>query len=220
MRKLLLSVLLSIPMLANAALIQIDEGATIQTGSLSYDGAGGALVGTDIVFSLATGADTPVNQGSTLTCTNCLLNFTTGANTLEGPGLWQWLAGGSFSLDGDLYDGVTLLQSGNLLTGVFDAPPPPTAIGAGSSLLFVSIGSVAAAQPLVDYFGIVDNAFAFANTELALQSCNINGGTGAFACGLANADLAVTAAAVPTPATAMLFGIGAAGLVASQRKRK
>jgi len=212
MKKLIFSMLLMMSAMANAAYIAIDEGATIQTGSISYDGAGGALVGTGIIFTTATGGGaTPLNNGSTLNCVNCVLNFITGLNTLEGPAIWQWLAGGSFDVTGDLFDGITPIASGTLLSGIFDAPPAPTSVGGGSSMLFVATGGVTAAQGLVDYFGITNDFFTFANTELALGSCNIDGVTSGFSCGLQNADLAIQAAAVPVPGTLLLMGLGLLG---------
>jgi len=219
MKRFLITLMLPmmVSMSASASLVTIDEGADIQTGTLTYDGIGGALIGTDINFSLATGVDTPVNQGSVLDCQSCLLNFITGANNQEGPAVWRWDTGGSVSLDGDLYDGLNLITSGNLLSGTFNSIDP-LAVGGGSSLLFASVGNVVAVQALVDFFGIVNNSFTFANTELALQSCTFAANAG-FGCGIDNADLAI-ANAVPTPASMPLFGIGLASLLLAARKRK
>lgn len=213
---IILPLLMMVSSLSFASLITVDEGSDVQTGTLTYDGAGGALIGTAINFSLATGVDTPVQQGSVLSCQNCFLNFVTGLNTVEGPGVWRWLTGGSISLDGDLYDGANLITSGNLLSGVF-SNIDPLAIGGGSSLLVSTVGDVTAAQPLVDFFGIVNNEFDFVNTELALQSCAFNGA--GFGCGIDNADLAI-ANAVPEPAPLFLMGSGLMALGLFARKKQ
>src|SRR5687768_4296997 len=79
---------------AQAATITFDQ--IIDGGTLSYDGAGGALVGTDISMDTITASGVP-NPGI-LTCVGCVLNFTTGANTLEGPAFWNFASGGTFTI--------------------------------------------------------------------------------------------------------------------------
>ena len=63
-------------------------------GTLTYDGAGGPAIATDVVFVNIQGNETPLNSGITLACVNCSLDFTTGANTQEGPPGWVWDGGG------------------------------------------------------------------------------------------------------------------------------
>ncbi|MGL4564327.1 MAG: hypothetical protein ACRCVD_03460 [Halioglobus sp.] len=214
--------LLMMTSMAQAGFISLDEGATPQTGTISYDGLGGALIGNDILLTTATGGGgVPLNDGNTLSCVSCLLDFSTGLNLVEGPALWQWATGGAFALTGDLYEGINLLFSGVLVSGAFDAPNPIAlgGGGAGSGALIVGVGSGLLAQDLADYFGI-GTAMRFATTQLALNSCDPGAEVGSFYCALQDNDLAVeAAAAVDAPATALLFGIGAAGLVATRRKK-
>ncbi len=77
-----------------APLIDFDQ--VVDGGSLSYNGTGGALIGTDISFDLVQGIDTPSEAGTELDCIGCLLNFETGTNLSEGP-LYQWRGGGPTS---------------------------------------------------------------------------------------------------------------------------
>ena len=216
MKYLMAIPLLLMSLVVNAGLINFDEGATTQTGTLTYDGNGGAAVGTDIIFTTIDGVATPLNSGSVLECRGCELDFLTGLNTLEGPALWQWMAGGSFTVTGEAYDGATLIASGTLLAGTFGGTP--SVVGNAASALFVSLGVDEKHDDLEAFYGYdPDQPWVFAHTNLALDSCVAAGGAGGFACDVNNADLA-NASRVPTPATAMLFGIGAAGLVASRRR--
>jgi hypothetical protein len=208
-------------MTAQAGLIGFDEGADPQVGTFSYDGLGGGAVGSGINFSTIDGVDTPANAGSVLECRGCLLEFITGANTLEGPAIWQWLAGGSFAVTGDAYDGATLVASGALLTGSFSAGSFSLGNGVnGGNQLFVGVGTDAKHEGIVDYFGYdPGTAFSFATTNLSLLGCTNSGGSGGFNCNVSNADLD-NAANVPLPATAFLMAIGAAGLVTARKKAK
>lgn len=214
---------------STASVIAFDEGASIQGGTLHYDGLGGALFGSNIDFTTSIGVDTAANQGpgGSLACVSCLLNFETGANIQEGPGLWTWASGGAISLTGTLMDGLTQIATGTLLDGMFSGTPG--AVGGGGSILFAGIGEIDLASSISAYFGEGGSGFSFATTELALGSCEQSRPTarsflvptGGFNCNLHNADLALTAAAVPNPGTLALFGAGLIGLSRLvKRKRK
>lgn len=206
-------------MTLQAGVIGFDEGADQQVGTFSYDGIGGGAVGSGINFSTIDGVDTPANAGSVLECRNCLLDFVTGANSVEGPAVWEWLAGGAFTVTGDAYDGATLVASGALLTGAFNSGSFSLGSGgANSGQLFVGVGTDTKHAGLVDYFGYApDQSFAFATTNISIGSCNDAGGVGGFSCNVVNADLD-NLATVPIPSTAMLFALGAAGFVASRKR--
>lgn len=185
--------------------IAFDEGPVLQTGTISYDGAGGPLIGADIEFITATGGDTPVMSGvpDALACINCLLNFETGGNVVEGPAAWVYNGGGALTLSGELWNGAVQIFSGNILDGVFTGAP--TVIGGSTSALFAGAGTVQAADELQNYFGLSAFTFAFANTELALGTCSAFGDPGGFDCDLQNADLAVSATRVPVASSAALM---------------
>jgi len=135
-RVLVVLALLLVPGMALAAAKLTFDNPTVDGGTLTYDGVGGPLVGTDIIFQQVIGVDTPANGGTSLFCwpVNCVLNFTTGDNTLEGPPIYTFLGGGSLTLTGGLNtaidgSGVQVVPGGTLLAlnGSFDTP----AIGLG-----------------------------------------------------------------------------------------
>ena len=130
-RVLVVLALLLVPGMALAAARLTFDNPTVDGGTISYDGAGGPLVGTDIIFQQVIGVDTPANGGTSLFCwpVNCLLNFTTGDNITEGPPIYTFGGGGSLTLTGGLNTkidgtGVQVVAPGTLLAsnGNFDLP--------------------------------------------------------------------------------------------------
>ena len=183
-------------------------------GSLTYDGAGGPLVGADIVFVEIQGDGTPLNNGVTLQCTDCTLNFTTGANTQEGPSQWIWDGGGTFTLTGDI--AALGLDDAVLVSGTFTGTPnTPGLVSTDSTALFVSIGIDTKHTELASFYGL-GTEFKFANTEIALGTFT-DLPDGSFSATPNQADLVNTA--VPEPATLLLLGSGLAGVGAFNRRR-
>jgi hypothetical protein len=196
--------------------IVIDTNPGGGGGTLTYDGAGGPAIGTDIVFVNLSGVDTPLNNAVTLACVNCALDFTTGANLQEGPGqLWVWDGGGSFTLTGDIP--ALGLVGATLLTGTFTGTPnTPGLAGTDPNALFLALGTDTKDSTLASFYGLGPD-FVFANTEIALGTFTSDPVTGAFAAVPNQADIVNAAQAVPSPATWLLLGLGMAGLVAVRR---
>ena len=214
----ILATLLMTVSIASAGNIGFDEGALTQTGTISYDGEGGSLIGNSIVFSTILGTDTPSNAGSILTCTSCMLNFLTGANTLEGPTQWNFGAGGLFSVTGTVFNGAVQIATGNLLSGTFGLQS--SVIGTSGSGLFVGFGADSKHDDLEAFYGYPANkSWDFASTTLSLNTCSAPG-NGGFSCGVLNADLNNVSVDVPSPGPVGLMGAGlfALGLVARKRK--
>lgn len=205
-----------------AAAIMLDFDQVIDGGTISYDGAGGALIGTDIEFDLVQGNGTPSNDGVTLDITGGVLNFTTGNNSLEGPNLWTFGSGGTFSLSGTVTDpgaGGAVVATGTLLSGSFTGSP--VAIYDGTSQINVSaFGIDEKNQDLLDYFGITGNDFVFSNTEIASSNVVV-GADGSFSGDVTEADLVNTSQEIPEPAAVAVWSVlGLIGIVAYRRRNR
>ena len=176
-------------------------------GTMTYDGAGGPLIATNIAFVEIMGVDTPANSGGVLACTNCLLNFTTGANTQEGPPGWVWDGGGNFTLTGDVPSlGLT---GATLISGSFTATDNTPGLAASDvTALFFAIGVDSKDPTLASFFGLTPTGFTFANTEIALNTFT-PGADGAFSAIPNQADIINTQlAVVPNPSAMLLVGLG------------
>jgi PEP-CTERM motif len=229
MRALSLSVLLAAAPAAALPTINIDQGtgAGQAGGTLTYDGAGGPLIGGGIGFGVLAGFDTAANAGVSLFCVpNCTLGFQTGPNTAEAVGLpggveqWTWAGGGTFVLEGTLNtasDGTgTEVATGTLLTGAFDAVSG--VVGTEGRLLVVGIGEDRKIAELLQFYGLpAFLPFRFANTEIVASGLTVDP-DGSLSGEVTNADLTNTG--IPEPGTLLLFGSGAAGLAFVRRWRR
>jgi hypothetical protein len=152
-----------------------------------------------------------------LDCVDCILNFETGANTLETGAVWIWEGGGSFEITGTIMDGATEVASGILLAGSFDGPVPAFAsLGAGPKLTFSGTGFDQKNDDLLAYFGVANNEFIYANSEISAIGCTPGAGFG-FSCAVDTADVTNTnipgggGGDVPEPGLLTLFGLGLLG---------
>jgi hypothetical protein len=200
---LLPSVVLAVPVL------KFDD-PILPGGTVTYYGAGGPAIGTNILFQSIQGLETPFNAGVTLTCVGCELDFTTGANLSEGPPLWNFGPGGAMTLTGAIPAQGTFpgVPAGTmLLSGAFTGTP--NEIIGESFGLFAALGVDVKNETLATFFGL-PTSFIVATTSI--QGPVTTEATGAFAGTVVNADLNNLAVAVANPATAWLVGLGLMGL--------
>lgn len=208
---------------ASATSINFDQNrASNPSGTLSYDGNGGSLNGTNISFTYL-----DVDNGQSLECTTrCMLNFSTGNNTSEadGQGPYTFAGGGTFTLTGALADadtGEAIPGTGSeepLLSGSFDG----TQTGASNykSFSFIGNGSTSVSQSFLTYLGLdSDTPFAFINSTFSLGK-TVFDDNGGFTGDISNADLTVRD--VPEPSELAMFGMGlmllGGGLYARRRR--
>ncbi|BAU65761.1 hypothetical protein STA3757_31520 [Stanieria sp. NIES-3757] len=200
---------------AEAAVIQFDD-KTVNGGTLSYDGNGGSLVGTNLLLDTVLGIDTPANNGKTLSCVGCKLNFATGANISESP--YEFASGGSVTITGKILDGLTEIVNGTLLTGQFTE----NIVGsvAGSFAVFSGIGIDSVNSVLSSYYGVDTTDFTFAQTSIAAKNVKVNPNKG-FSGTVTNTDFDTTPKTTPEPtATLGLLAVGALAANSTAKRKK
>ncbi|MGB7757923.1 MAG: PEP-CTERM sorting domain-containing protein [Salinisphaera sp.] len=202
---------------ASASLINFDQAnAQSPTGSVSYNGKGGALTGSGISFDEVSlnGGATPAGHNDTLTCKSCSIDFKTGDNLSEGGEnqVWTFAGGGNFTLSGTVMDGSQTVADGMLFNGTFNDGGTQMVVSNGSDSLNATLsGKDDFNGALASYFGLSNNTgFDFSNTEIALGNATF-GSNGSFDSGqLQNADVTVESSDVPEPSQFGMFGIGLA----------
>jgi hypothetical protein len=195
---LVLTLFLAAAVEAQTPNLKFDDPTT-PGGTVAYDGAGGAAIGTDILFQSITGLDTPQNAGVTLTCPDCSMAFTTGANISEGPPLWNFGPGGTITITGAI-PSLALPAGTTLLSGSFVGTPNEV-IGSGGQLgLFLAGGLDVKNETLAAFFGLDPTNFIFATTSI--QTATTLGADGSFSGIVVNADLNNTA---PVPGEGCLL---------------
>jgi hypothetical protein len=212
MRLGLLIGLLIMPMTALAVPVLKFDDPTLPGGTVTYDGAGGPAIGTNILFQSIQGLGTPLNADVTLACVGCELDFVTGANVSEGPPLWNFGPGGTLTLTGAI-PGVGLPAGTVLLSGTFVGTP--NEISGEDFGLFVAVGTDTKDATLAGFFGLTATDFIVATTSI--QAILLPDATGAFTGTVVNADLNNLQAVVPMPATAWLLALGLLAVGAAAR---
>ena len=195
-------------------------------GTLTYDGVGGPLIGTDIVFEQITGDGTPLNNGATLTLVDGRLNFTTGPNSAEPGPIYAWDGGGSFVLTADavlddaLNDIIVPANDTVIMTGTFVGDPTIAAIGivGFNQILISAFGLDEKHADILTYFGLSPNEFRCASSNISASNLVIDPQTQGFSASIAEADIVNTL--IPEPSTLALAAMGFAGLVTLSWRRR
>jgi len=203
------------------------DDPTAPGGTIFYNGIGGPVVGTNILFQTVTGLGTPLNAGAAnkLTCYNgdCLLNFTSGSNITEGVGVgttWTFAStSSSFAVTGSLQDPSTNpIASGTLLSGFFTLDVAFKRTPDATSGQFDGAGFDVKNIDLLTYFGLQNYSFNFSNTEITLGSTTYTAAHG-FTGTVNNADLNNLGSPIPEPGTLILLGSGLLALCVAARRR-
>jgi PEP-CTERM motif len=221
---LVTGLVLALPMSARAEAILKFDDPDGPGGTISYDGAGGPAVGTNIRFQSILGLGTPENNGVMLTCAGCLLNFQTGTNSGEGSlgGVpWLFAGGGQITIVGAVPQ-LGLGEGTTLLSGVFSGVSIEQ-IGSATFGNFAGQGFDVTDPTLAAFYGLAEN-FSFSTTAIQFGVVQANGEEGSFTGSIGNADLnnmaAVPPAQVPYPATMLLIGAGLFGARVLRRARE
>ena len=210
----------------SAMAVELDFNISAPTsGTISYGGGSGALIGSSIEVDNVVGLSTPANANVTSICVSCVLNFTSGAETTAGGptgpnnGWWSFGSGGTITITGgvQLQSGTDISLGSTLLTGSFTSAFVQDLGGQGFKVTFGSFSDTKNAD-LLSYYGLTPGT-PFQGA-LTLLFGSTNGGIGsAFTSTSVFSGNVVNAPAVPVPAAVWLFGSGAAALVGLAKRR-
>jgi hypothetical protein len=207
----------------SAMAVELDFNISAPTsGTISYDGSGGGLIGTNIEVDNVVGLSTPANGGVTSTCLSCVLNFTSGSlNGSGGPnpnnnGWWRFGSGGSITITGgvQLQGSTDIALGSTLLSGTFSSAFVQD-LGSSFKVTFGSFTDTKHAD-LLAYYGLTPSPFEGALTLLFGSS---NTGVGEAFASTSVFSGSVVNTPVPLPAAAWLFGSGLVGLMPAMRRQ-
>lgn len=195
------------------------------SGSVSYAGTGGGLIGSNIDVDTVVGQSTPANANVTSTCVACVLNFTSGSLSNSGgpnpsnSGWWRFSGGGSITITGGVdFTGSTpdISTGSTLLSGSFGSAFVQDLGAPGFQVTFGNFTDTKDAS-LLSYYGLPGGTY---NGALTLLFTATNNGTGsAFTSTSLIGGTISNVAAVPVPAAVWLFGSGLLGLYSAARRK-
>jgi hypothetical protein len=205
--------------------VELDFNISAPTsGTISYDGSGGGLVGSNIEVDNVVGLSTPANNNVTSLCLSCVLNFTSGSLTgAGGPppsgannGWWSFGSGGTITITGgvQLQGSTDIALGSTLLSGTFNS----AFVQDLGSQFKVTFGSFTDTKhiDLLAYYGLTPSPFEGA---LTLLFGSVNSGVGEAFTSTSVFSGNVVNAPVPLPAAVWLFGSGLVSLLPVIRRQ-
>lgn len=121
------------------------------TGSFSYAGGAGPLVGFGVDVAAVVGLGTPLNDGVTRTCVGCKLTLQTGPFIGSTLSTWAFAAGGSIALTGGI--DLVVPPGSVLLSGLFTGDVVVQA-SAGTLEITGAAFSDVKVNELLDFYGL------------------------------------------------------------------
>ena len=188
------------------------------SGTISYGGGTGALIGSNIEVDNVVGLLTPVNANVTASCLSCTLNFTSGALSNSGgpnpnnSGWWRFGSGGSITITGgvQLQGGTDIALGSTLLTGSFNSAFVQDLGVQGFQVTFGTFTDTKHPDLLV-YYGL--NPGTPFEGALTLLFGSTNGGVGSAFTSTGVFSGNVVNSPVPLPGALLFFGSGLMGLL-------
>jgi hypothetical protein len=197
------------------------------SGSVSYAGGGGALIGSNIEVDNVVGLSTPANANVPGFCLSCVLNFNTGGLiNAGGPppsgsnnGWWRFGSGGTITITGgvDLQGVSTDIALGStLLNGSFNSAFVQDLGLQGFKVTFGTFFDTKHPD-LLAYYGLTPGTPFQGAFTLLFESANPGVGGAFTSASIFSGNVVNTV--VPLPAAALLFCSGLIGLAGALRKK-
>ena len=195
------------------------------SGSVSYAGSGGALIGSNIEVDNVVGLSTPANANVPGVCLSCVLNFNTGVLSGAGGanpnnnGWWRFGPGGAITITGGVdLQGVAndIALGSTLLTGSFNSAFVQDLGLQGFKVTFGTFFDTKHPD-LLAYYGLAPTTPFQGAFTLLFASPNPGVGLAFTSSSIFSGNVVNTV--VPLPAAVLLFGSGLIGLAGALRKK-